>query len=79
MTLFLLTLIPLLLPSLASTTAEPIDSAAAMKRAQELHPFVSSGTPGPLWAAFDEKMRTAMGDSTRFAALEGIHAQMGAI
>jgi hypothetical protein len=51
-----------------------------MARAREFRPHVSSGTPGPLWAAFDDKMREAMVDSTRFAAaLAGIHAQVGAV
>jgi len=56
------------------------DSTAALARGRELRPFVSSGTPGPLWAAFSQKMRTAMGDSLRFARLTAsINGQVGAI
>ncbi len=58
----------------------PFDSTAALARARELRPFVSSGTPGPLWASFDPQMRAAMGDSLRFAGgVASIHAQIGAI
>jgi hypothetical protein len=65
--------------SLAHASAA-MDSTAAMTRAKEFRPHVSAGTPGPLWAAFDDKMRAAMVDSTRFAAaLAGIHAQVGAV
>jgi len=57
-----------------------MDSTAALARARELRPFVSSGTPGPLWNAFDDSMRAAMGDSLRFAGLmASIHGQTGAI
>ena len=53
--------------------AAPMDSNAALARARELRPYVSSGTPGPLWSVFDTTMRSAMGDSTRFAGtLTGI-------
>ena len=58
----------------------PMDSAKAMSMAKTFRPYVSEGKPGPLWTAFDDKMRGAMGDSLRFtAALDGIHAQVGAI
>lgn len=80
MKLLLFIAIAVVLPSLAKAADAPADSASAMKRARELRPYVSAGTPGPLWSAFDENMRTAMVDSTRFAAaLSGIHAQVGAI
>jgi len=60
--------------------AAPVDSTRALALAHELRPHVSAGTPGPLWAVFDDAMRTAMGDSTRFAAaMEGIHLQVGTI
>ena len=65
-------------PALATNAA--FDSTAALARGRELRPFVSSGTPGPLWTAFEQHMRTAMGDSLRFARLmESIHGQVGAI
>jgi hypothetical protein len=67
------------IPTFARAAA-PIDSTAALARARELRPHVSTNTPGPLWTSFDATMRTAMGDSTRFAAaLDGIHAQVGTI
>jgi hypothetical protein len=57
-----------------------MDSTAALARARELRPFVSSGTPGPLWSAFDDSMRGAMGDSLKFAGMmASIHAQTGPI
>lgn len=66
--------------STAFAADAPFDSAAAFARGKELRPFVSSGTPGPLWTAFDPKMREAMGDSLRFATLmASIHGQVGAI
>lgn len=58
----------------------PADSMAALARARDTRPWVSKGEVGPLWGMFNDQMRTAMGDSTRFAAaLIGIHAQVGAI
>lgn len=72
-------LLALFVPALANAEAV-MDSTAALKRAQEFRPHVSAGNPGPLWTAFDDKMRAAMVDSTRFAAaLDGIHAQVGAV
>jgi hypothetical protein len=66
-------------PSFAYAAA-PIDSTAALARARELAPFVSRAESAPLWRAFDDAMRAAMGDSIRFdALLTGIHAQVGAI
>lgn len=57
-----------------------MDSTAALALTRELRPHVSAGTPGPLWSVFDATMRSAMGDSTRFAGMmTGIHAQVGAI
>ena len=64
----------------AFAAGAPFDSTAALARARELRPFVSSGTPGPLWTAFGREMRTAMSDSLRFAGIvAGIHTQVGAI
>lgn len=64
----------------ASAAGAPFDSTAALARARELRPFVSSGTPGPLWTAFGPQMRAAMSDSLRFAGIvAGIHTQVGAI
>lgn len=58
----------------------PFDSTAALARARELRPFISSGTPGPLWTAFGPQMRAAMGDTLRFAGMTAsIHGQLGAI
>jgi hypothetical protein len=58
----------------------PVDSTTALARARGLRPHVSAADPGPLWVVFNETMREAMGDSTRFAAaMTGIHAQVGAI
>lgn len=75
-----LTLFFLLCMPLAANAAALTDSTAVLARAHELTPNVSANTPGPLWTAFDVSMRTAMQDSTRFAAtLDGIHAQVGAI
>ncbi len=72
-------LLTLAAPSLARAAA-PIDSTTALARARELRPYVSRGESGPLWRVFDDAMRGAMGDSTRFdAMLTGIHAQVGAI
>jgi hypothetical protein len=57
-----------------------VDSTTALARARETRPHVSAADAGPLWTLFNETMREAMGDSTRFAAaLTGIHAQVGAI
>jgi hypothetical protein len=65
-------------PAFAADAA--FDSSAALARARELRPFVSSGTPGPLWVAFAPQMRAAMGDSLRFAGImASIHGQVGAI
>jgi len=73
-------LILLLLCPAFSHAAALTDSTSVLKRARELRPYVSSNTPGPLWTAFDPTMRTAMQDSTHFAAaLAGIHASVGAI
>jgi murein DD-endopeptidase MepM/ murein hydrolase activator NlpD len=74
-------LMVLSLPTAAfSLTDAPFDSTAAHARARELSAYVSSGTPGPLWASFDSQMCAAMGDSLRFAGVvAGIHAQVGAI
>jgi hypothetical protein len=70
----------LLAPAHRLHAAAPVDSTAALALAHQLRPHVSKGKPGPLWAVFDDAMRSAMGDSTRFvAAMEGIHAQTGAI
>jgi len=64
----------------AWATDAPFDSTAALARARELRPFVSSGTPGPLWTSFGPQMRAAMGDSLRFAGVvASIHGQLGAI
>src|SRR5688572_923035 len=77
--LFCCSLLLLLSGSFAGA-AEPIDSTAALNVAKAFRPYVSEGKPGPLWAAFDDKMKGAMGDSLRFAAaLNGIHAEVGAI
>jgi hypothetical protein len=77
---FALTWFLLLAAPAAYAAGASIDSTAALKLARELRPHVSAGEPGPLWSVFDAKMRTAMGDSTRFAAaMDGIHAQVGAI
>ncbi|HXV13266.1 MAG TPA: M23 family metallopeptidase [Candidatus Krumholzibacteria bacterium] len=68
------------LPAPAMAADAPFDSSAALARARELRPFVSSGTPGALWTAFAPPMREAMGDSLRFAAImASIHGQVGAI
>lgn len=65
------------MPARAVTLA---DSTAVVARAHEFTPYVSSNTPGPLWAAFDATMRAAMQDSTQFArTLDAIHATVGAI
>jgi len=77
---FLLGLILLLMVPLPAVAAEPIDSTAALTLAHKFTPYVSTNMPGPLWTAFDDNMRTAMGDSIRWAAaLDGIHAQVGQI
>lgn len=48
--------------------------------AREITPHVSANEPGPLWAAFDDSMRMAMGDSTAFATLlSTIHDDVGSI
>jgi murein DD-endopeptidase MepM/ murein hydrolase activator NlpD len=72
-------LLVLAAPSLVRAAA-PMDSTTALARARELSPYVSRGESGPLWRVFDDEMRGAMGDSTRFdALLTGILAQVGAI
>jgi hypothetical protein len=57
-----------------------LDSAAALARGRDLRPAVSAGDAATLWAAFDDRMRTAMKDSLSFRRmLAGIHADAGAI
>lgn len=64
----------------AWATDAPFDSTAALARARELRPYISSGTPGPLWTSFGSQMRAAMGDSLKFAGVvASIHGQLGAI
>ncbi len=64
----------------AFATDAPFDSTAALARARELRPYLSSGTPGPLWTSFGPQMRAAMGDSLKFAGVvASIHGQLGAI
>ena len=46
----------------------PFDSTAALARARQLRAAVSQGDAATLWAAFTERMRTAMGDSVAFVA-----------
>ncbi len=71
----------MLLMSVSAFAADtPFDATSAMTRARELRPYVSSGTPGPLWTAFGDDMRGAMGDSLRFAAVvASIPGQVGSI
>ncbi len=65
-------------PAWAADSA--FDSTASLTRARELRTFVSSGTPGPLWQSLNGQMRSAMGDSLRFAGVvASIHAQIGSI
>ena len=73
--------VALLLASTPARAADaPFDSTAAINKAHALTPHVSRAESGPLWSAFDDVMRAAMGDSIRFdAMLIGIHAQVGAI
>ncbi len=67
-------------PALGHAADAVFDSSAAMARGRELRPFVSSGTPGPLWTSFDDAMRAAMGDSLKFAGIvASIHSQVGSI
>src|SRR5258708_39128588 len=76
----LFVLVLLFVTPVMANAAALTDSTAVLARAHELTPYVSSNAPGPLWTAFDITMRTAMQDSTRFAAtLDGIHAQVGAV
>ncbi len=75
-----LVVLGVLMSTPASASNAAFDSTAAFARGRELRPFVSSGTPGPVWTAFAPQMRTAMGDSLRFANLmASIHGQLGAI
>ena len=68
----------LLSTSVARAAEAPIDSAAALAKARALAPYVGRAESGPVWTAFDEAMRAAMGDSMRFdAMLIGIHAEIG--
>ena len=77
---FLLALLLVAATSPAFATDAPFDSTAALARARELRPYISSGTPGPLWTSFGAQMRTAMGDSLKFAGVvASIHGQLGAI
>jgi hypothetical protein len=56
------------------------DTTAVLKKAREFAPYVSSNTPGPLWAAMDANMRGAMEDSVKFATtLDAIHVTVGTI
>lgn len=76
----LVTTLMLAASSAAYAADAPFDSSAALARARALTPHVSRGESGPIWTAFDDQMRAAMGDSVRFdAMLIGIHAQVGAI
>lgn len=75
-----LLLLVLVTASPAWATDAPFDSTAALARARELRPYISSGTPGPLWTSFGSQMRAAMGDSLKFAGVvASIHGQLGAI
>jgi hypothetical protein len=56
----------------------PLDSTAALIGARALTQHVGRAESGPIWTAFDDAMRAAMGDSVRFdAMLIGIRAQIG--
>ncbi len=58
----------------------PLDSTAALAKARALTPHVSRGEAGPLWTAFDDAMRAALGDSVRFdAMLTGIRVEFGTL
>jgi hypothetical protein len=64
--------------SASAATATPIDSTTAFSRARALAPRVGRAESGPLWSAFDDAMRAAMGDSIRFdAMLTGILVETG--
>ena len=77
---FVLAFLLLTTTSPAWATDAPFDSTAALARARELRPYISSGTPGPLWTSFGAEMRAAMGDSLKFAGVvASIHGQLGAI
>lgn len=63
-----------------ATNTAPLDSFAVYNKARALTPYVSRGESGPLWALFDEKMRTAMGDSLHFdATMVAIHSEVGTL
>jgi hypothetical protein len=77
--IFALVLVLLLAPAFARAQVLS-DSTAVLKKAHEFAPYVSSNTPGPLWAAMDANMRKAMEDSTKFATtLDAIHVTVGTI
>jgi len=77
---FVLAVLLVAAASPAWATDAPFDSTAALARARELRPYISSGTPGPLWTSFGPQMRAAMGDSLKFAGVvASIHGQLGAI
>jgi hypothetical protein len=64
----------------AHGASTPVDSTAALAKARALAPHVGRAESGPVWAAFDDAMRAAMGDSIRFdAMLIGIHAEIGGL
>jgi hypothetical protein len=77
-------LVPLFLlavhASAYATSDAPLDSSATIARGRALTPHVANAESGPLWTVFDQAMRAAMGDSTRFdAMLIGIRVETGAL
>jgi hypothetical protein len=65
---------------LAAAPGAPLDSLAALTRGRIMLQAVTRGDAPTLWAAFSDRMRTAMKDSTSFAGMSaGIVAQIGAL
>jgi murein DD-endopeptidase MepM/ murein hydrolase activator NlpD len=74
------TLLALTFGAARPTSGEGLGVDGVRERARVLGTYVSANEPGPLWTAFDQSMRLAMGDSTRFAeTLSAIHADVGAM
>lgn len=80
MTVVLVSMMPTVGSRVSRASDADIDSATALAKARALTPHVARAESGPIWTAFDEAMRAAMGDSTRFdAMLLGIRAEIGAL
>lgn len=64
----------------AASPATAFNAGMASTRGREMLAHVQKSESGPLWNAFDDRMRAAMKDSTRFAAtLASIGSSLGTL